>query len=558
MENNILEKALEYYNMGFSLFPCLENKTPMISWRSFQQKRASHEQIKEWWGNGKTHPIAIVTGKISGIVVVDIDDTSTGFQNLANYISPDIKTPMCKTPTGGYHLFFKCPANEVRNNAKAVQGCDFRGEGGYVIAAPSFCKYEKGGKNVEGFYEWVTDYNIKDIVLEDLPLPYISFISLRNDNIIGREDSSKAVLESAFFSEGRRDEDIFSLSNALVKGGANPVLIYKALEIIANNCNPPFPEKDVAIKIKSALERSERKGKNLAQGFREWIESAPGHFMINEYYKESAIIGKEDKHAIVVEAANLCKQRIIEKIGIRRGEYRIVDIGETIIDWKNADDKEFPIKLPLNIHNFVKIFPGNIIVLAGASNIGKTSFLLETIRLNQWSNETYYFNSEMGPSELKSRLMLFDDVIKLDAWNFTAIERSSNFSDIIKPGAVNIIDFMEVYDDFWKVGGWIRDIHLKLYGGIAIIAIQKKASTKKETQNYGRGGELTLEKPRLYLAMDRGKIRIVKAKAWRDHNKNPNGLMRKFNIISGWKFIPKNDWEYEEELESGIYKGNSK
>ena len=333
----------------------------------------------------------------------------------------------------------------------------------------------------------------------------------------------------------------------MVKGHCQ--ITQEVLEIIARNCNPPYPEKDIPVKIKSALDRVLRKEKNIAQDFRDWIKSAPGQFRVSEYQHESAIVSKEDKHAIIVEATKLCKQGIIERVGTRRGEYRLIESDIEIVDWKNAATKEYPVDFPLGIGDLIKLYPGNIVILAGSSNTGKTTFMLEMIRLNQKKYKIRYQNSEMGASELKIRVQMFEDVCKYDDWNFENVERSDNFADAIDPDGFNVIDFMEIYDEFWKLGGWIRDIHKKLKNGIAVIAIQKKSSTKKDQWDFGRGGELTLEKPRLYMAMDRGRIKIVKAKIWRDHNRNPNGLSRNFKIVSGWKFLPADDWSSDEDKE---------
>ena len=176
-DNKTLEAALAYYDRGFSVFPCKQDKTPLIKWQSLQQHRASRQQIINWWTNKKDRPIAIVTGKISGVVVVDVDDVDIGFTNLGQYISPTIKTPMSKTPTGGYHLYFLCPKITVRNNARLIPGCDFRGNGGYVIAVPSFCQYEKNGKSIAGSYEWVDKSGIEDVKMVDLPDAYLDFIA---------------------------------------------------------------------------------------------------------------------------------------------------------------------------------------------------------------------------------------------------------------------------------------------------------------------------------------------------------------------------------------------
>lgn len=306
---------------------------------------------------------------------------------------------------------------------------------------------------------------------------------------------------------------------------------------------------NINIKIHSIIGGRKERIRSVSDDVRNYVNDATGEISLSQMFSALGIVTKEEKdtgrHTIkkLVEA----DPPVIKPTGKKTGIYVKIDYSENIIDWRNADDTEYSIKLPLNVHELVKIYPGNIIIVAGASNTGKTSFMLEVIRLNQRQHDTYYFNSEMGAAELKTRLSLFSDVIAFDKWKFTAIERSSDFAEKIRPDGLNIIDFMEVYDDFWKIGGWIRDIHAKLNKGVAVIAIQKKASTKKEQQDYARGGELTLEKPRLYIAMDRGKVKIVKAKAWRQHDRNPNGLIRNFKLVSGWKFLPQGDWITEDE-----------
>ena len=40
-------------------------------------------------------------------------------------------------------------------------------------------------------------------------------------------------------------------------------------------------------------------------------------------------------------------------------------------------------------------------------------------------------------------------------------------------GVINIIDFLEVYKDFYEIGGKMADIHRKLKGAVAVVAVQK-------------------------------------------------------------------------------------
>jgi hypothetical protein len=109
---------------------------------------------------------------------------------------------------------------------------------------------------------------------------------------------------------------------------------------------------------------------------------------------------------------------------------------------------------------------------------------------------------------------------------------------------MNIIDYMEISDNFYAIGGWIKDIFTKLQDGIAIIAMQKNKGV-----DLGRGGGFSLEKPRLYLSMDAEfpghKVKIIKCKNWRNEQINPNGLAYKFKLIGGAKIHTMDSWQRE-------------
>lgn len=560
------EAAGKYFALGLSIIPLLLDKRPAIKWTPYQKKRPTYSEIKEWFGNGSCPPaMAIVTGEISGLVVVDIDEEE-GFEAIKQFFPLDIQTPVCRTPSGGAHYYFKHPGFSIGNNARVIPGCDFRGDGGYIITCPSHCEYyksvkgEKEKKFIKGDYVW--ERSILDTDPAPLPQLYIKHVfssnsfnsfSLYRDSTnqtFPQFDNVQQVLQSStnesMWEVGKRDESLFHVANCLVKGGMPKPEIYQVLRLIMNS----WGEDDikwVSTKIESAIARSSRRERNLAQEVLEWVDSTNGNFYSTDIDKflHCSTLQEKKNVSIILKRLSMQEPPIIEKVPGKNGHWRKVENTLEIIDWQNAPDEEYPISLPLDLHDLCKIYPGNIIVLAGASNTGKTSFMLETIRLNQDKHKVVYFNSEMGATELRLRLSMFDQ--PLSSWKFKAIERSSNFADVVEPDALNIIDFMEVYDDFWKIGGWIRDVHEKLKSGVAIIAIQKKSSTTQTKQRYGRGGELSLEKPRLYLAMDRGKIEIVKAKIWREHERNPNGLVRNFKLIGGWEFRPSNEWHRTEE-----------
>lgn len=535
----MMNEALELLKRDLSVIPIGPDKKPLIKWADYQKKRATEAEVKLWWQMYPKANVGIVTGKISNLTVVDCDSSEAAsiFREVYKGSTVTVKTPR------GVHYYFQY-ADGTRNTVK-IKGVDLdlRSEGGYVVAPPSI--------NIEGKpYKWLT--GLKDNSIDSLHsiLAFLYKGCVDTDNYGRPQMSTMSTNVHSLFNQGSRDNDLFHVANCLVKGHAEPEVAKYVLEILAQNCNPPFPEKEIDAKIQSALERAKRKERNLSGEVEEFVMSTNGTFLSTDVHKCLQVSTRQEMKNVSEIMRRLVERKIVEKVGHRNGEWRLVENKLEIIDWKNAITDEYPIQLPLNIHQLVKLYPGNIVVLAGASNTGKTSFLLETLRLNQRKHKMRYLNSEMGASELRLRLEMFHEVCTLDKWNFEAVERSDNFADAIDPDAFNIIDFMEIYDDFWKLGGWIRDIHKKLNKGIAVIAIQKKTSTKKDTNDFGRGGELTIEKPRLYLAMDRGKIKIVKAKIWRSREKNPNGLIRSFKLVSGWKFLPNDAWLTEDEFNS--------
>jgi hypothetical protein len=559
---NMLEAALEYLERGFSIFPCKLDKRPALSsWLPYQEKAPTIEEIKRWWANGSAPAMALVTGKASGVVVVDIDDMEVGVDSLSKYIPLTIKTPIVKTPTGGMHLYFKDPGDfDVRNNAKAIPGCDFRGNGGYVICPPSHCEYKKGGKEIKGDYQWVSDL---DTPLADLPASYISFINSFvfsnaparsiNDAIVGPESQQVTqVTESHIFDEGSRDENLFHLANLLVKAGGEIPFIKEILIRIINSWGEHDP-KWAETKIKSAMERANRRERNIMGELREYIESQEGHIKVTEWSQMSQIVTKQEKHALTMAFKRLFDEGKLKR-GTRAGEYEIVNDTLVPIDFMSAEDKEIPIHFPFSLEQFVKIYPKNIIVVAGEPNAGKTGFLLNVARANQKKHEIHYFSSEMGPMETRVRLDKFQGIAPAE-WTTKFWERAEGFQDVIRPDAINLIDFLEITEDFWKVGRLLRDIFNKLNKGIAVIALQKNPSKKlkdgTETGVVGLGGYRGLEKPRLYLTMGDHTLKIVKAKNWRTEE-NPNGRFIRFRIGGGCTFKALTEWEKENDKYGGL------
>jgi hypothetical protein len=135
----------------WSLIPTGPEKKPLIkSWKEFQFAPASPEQIEKWvWSNPSG--LGIVTGAISGVIVLDFDGEQGNAAMHALGLEPHVRTG-----SGGHHVYLKHPGWPVPTvNGKAKRelgatfpGIDIRGDGGYAICA---------GRATSGEYVWLRD-----------------------------------------------------------------------------------------------------------------------------------------------------------------------------------------------------------------------------------------------------------------------------------------------------------------------------------------------------------------------------------------------------------------
>jgi len=338
-----------------------------------------------------------------------------------------------------------------------------------------------------------------------------------------------------------RNSDLLNVARMLVSGRGTPDQVREVLAFHAYHLgeSPEGFTLDEEVKALTRVAYDEVHGNPLgiAEQVRKWVCDMEGDFTVTQCVYELSFVTKSDKAAVRKAIQRLKDEGVIRKVGKDRGRYTAVEYDLEKMDFLKANTETVDIWLPFGLHNRIEIMPGNVIIVAGSPNVGKTALMLNFIKENQRKFKVHYFNSEMGSAELRKRLDLFPD-IALSQWDFNAWERSENFADVIVPGDgnLNIIDFLEIHDDFYAIGGKIKDIWASLKGAIAIVCIQKNPGI-----DTGLGGYRTLEKPRLYLALDTGRLKIVKAKNWKG-DENPNGQMVNFKLYHGCQFSGNGSW----------------
>ena len=513
----MMQQAIEYLRQGFSVIPAVpKEKKFLISWADYQKKLPTESDIRQWWTKWPDANIGLVTGQISNLAVIDID-SAEGKEQIEEYLPDTLVFPIAHTPRGGQHWFFRCFDADLLTQAPipGFAGVDIRANGGVVIVPPSV---GVNGKQ----YQWQNGLEISKIPIPKIPERLYAILPKKTDVMPLRTYSNDQM-----FVEGRRDEDLFHIAYALVRAKLPEPEIYATLLRLASACSPPFPQKEAEQKVVSALRRALSQPRDIKQEVSAWCMAQDGHFRLESCFSELTLRTKEQKAECRAVIADLSARGIIERdkgIGI----YRLIDKSIEHIELMDERPEPLDIKWPFGIEQFADIYPGNVAIVAGTSNAGKTALLLNFAAKNMDKFQIRYQSSEMDSDELSMRLRGFEAGLNAFRQKIEWIKRSTDWWDIILPDAINIIDFMEIHEDFYKVGGWIKKVFDRLKKGIAVIALQKTANTE-----IGRGGAVTKEKARLYLSIDYGTLTIVKAKNWHDQEVNPNGRKIDFTMERG-------------------------
>ena len=236
--NELLNAALYYASLGWSVIPLrLKDKKPALKWEQYQTERASEEQIRAWWKKSPRANVGIVTGTISGIIVLDVD----GPEGRASLEGKDLPPTTCTTTgSGGAHYIFKHPGGEVRNFARRLPGLDLRGDGGYIVAPPSV--HPSGG-----IYEWGLSPEMESP--RPVPVWLKDLLGVKAHNNGTKIDPAKVL---AGIPEGSRDTELFKYAASLRARGMKreeaEILVLQA----AAACSPPFPREEALAKIESA------------------------------------------------------------------------------------------------------------------------------------------------------------------------------------------------------------------------------------------------------------------------------------------------------------------
>ena len=253
-----------YLQNGFGVVPIARGgKNPILSkWQHNYFK--STDDYQAWLGDKYVnHNVGLVTGKATGIIVIDIDKAKNdsevdGEESLKALIEQLGELPFTveqRTRSGARQLFFKYPTDveRIKGTVRLVDCIDIRADDNQVVVYPSYYA-DSETKEITGSWKWINNpYNTS---LAELPATWIEFITQNNAQKPHNKPQEATKTQSSF-NEGSRNDSLFK---ALCKFSTNTQLrefdnlLFMALGINQKLCNPPLEVAEVEGIVRNVIE----------------------------------------------------------------------------------------------------------------------------------------------------------------------------------------------------------------------------------------------------------------------------------------------------------------
>jgi hypothetical protein len=161
--DDIYLAALQLTKEGISVVPVSvdgSKKPAPFTWRKYQEERPTTQELIDWFGKGTQQGVGAICGGVSGnLEMLELEGRAVAAQihiqakDMAENsglgdLWQKIQDGYCEvTPSGGIHWLYRIKDGQVPGNQKLARRpgenggvdvlCETRGEGGFVILAPS-------------------------------------------------------------------------------------------------------------------------------------------------------------------------------------------------------------------------------------------------------------------------------------------------------------------------------------------------------------------------------------------------------------------------------------
>ena len=207
------------------------------------------DEIRDWSAKYPDFNVGIACGKVSGLVVIDVDPRNGGVEALdklggvpgypiEDYYGGTLSGIQVATGSGGSHFY--CEYDEkILTEHKPAAGIDVQSDGLLVVAPPSV---HKSGKR----YMWVEAPTVYGLVA--INISSVSKWAERHESSreLLKKEATDSVETQGYIPEGMRNDRLTSMGGYLRDKGLDAKGIRVCLnEYNRQRCDPPLSEKEV-------------------------------------------------------------------------------------------------------------------------------------------------------------------------------------------------------------------------------------------------------------------------------------------------------------------------
>lgn len=230
--------ALALERLGFSCIPLQpHSKIAALRWRRWQGERPSAALLRRWWRKNPTYGLAVVTGAVSGVVVIDVDGPQGQAALEGRHLPP---TACARTPRGTHYYYRLPPGVTLRTRIGLLPHLDLLAEGQY-------CAVHNG----DGRTWALTPEEAGIAPCPDwlLALAQEPAAAAPERPVEAPGDDREGIPPGV--EEGRRHDTLTRFVGRLLAVGLSEGVIMARALAWAQTCTPPLPERETRAVVRS-------------------------------------------------------------------------------------------------------------------------------------------------------------------------------------------------------------------------------------------------------------------------------------------------------------------
>jgi len=261
-----------------------------------------------------------------------------------------------------------------------------------------------------------------------------------------------------------------------------------------------------------------------------WIQLGDEEFDLESLRRRYGI--SAESSVFYTSISRFLEDRKIKRLG--RGKYRRVKRVEPVVWWEGDTEDPLDFRFPrsydddteFGIENMVEVFAGDMVLLTGRTNGGKTAIALSILGENLdlmrgvlMGSEYTAANGQASPKfKRRMKRMSWANWLKDGKPRLDLLPVGSDYEDYIEADKLNVIDWISLPGEYYLIDKVLKAIKDRVGRGVVVAVTQKNKGAE-----FSEGGERSERYADVVLKIDSfgkseslltiGKVKAPKGKA---------------------------------------------